>query len=646
MRHARCICEPSFICAGERGTWKFSYAPSTNLPAGTKIKFDPLSRGRPIDWELPNADSKEKKNAIWAVLPNAKSIYPKIIELPETFTTYFEFTLPSQIKAGDHLTIFMGIPGKHAEQHTGKGNRAQTIVQRRKPFHLYIDPKGKGDYREPEIFTLDIRGNILHDIRIIAPSLVSKNKRFDVIVRFEDAFGNLTNNAPEGTLIELSYEHLRENLNWKLFVPETGFINLPNLYFNEPGIYKIQLANLQNGAKFYSSPILCVPEAEKSIYWGLLHGETERADSLENIESCLRYVRDEQALQFYATSSFESSEETSNDAWKLISHQVAEFNEEMRFSTILGFQWYDEDKSAGVRQILYTKDNKPLLRKKENKMNVLSKIYKSHSPKELLSIPSFTMADKFGSDFSDFQPEFEHVVEIYNAWGSSECSKKEGNPRPITSEGKKGLFENEAGSIRRALNKNCRFGFVAGGLDDRSIYSGFYESDQVQYSPGLTAILSIELTREALVQALTNRSCYATTGERIILIFSIAEAQMGSELSTKTKPGLAFNRHITGYIAGTSPLKSISFVRNGEVFKTLSSKESYFQFAFDDDTLISTISLKSPDSRPPFVYYYIRVEQENGEIAWSSPIWIDCVDLLKNGTEVKKTSEVKKKKKS
>ena len=36
--------------------------------------------------------------------------------------------------------------------------------------------------------------------------MVTKNQRFDVIVRFEDAFGNLTGNAPEGTLIEFSYE--------------------------------------------------------------------------------------------------------------------------------------------------------------------------------------------------------------------------------------------------------------------------------------------------------------------------------------------------------------------------------------------------------------------------------------------------------
>src|SRR6202035_2352412 len=122
-------------------------------------------------------------------------------------------------------------------------NMAQTYVQRRRPFYLYVDPTGKGHYQEPEVFTMDIRGGDLKLIRILTPSFVTRNKRFDVIVRFEDEFGNLTSTAPDDTLIELSHEHLRENLNWKLFVPETGFITLPNLYFNEPGVYTITLRN-------------------------------------------------------------------------------------------------------------------------------------------------------------------------------------------------------------------------------------------------------------------------------------------------------------------------------------------------------------------------------------------------------------------
>src|SRR5580700_4146732 len=418
MRRSISVCEPNATLAGEVSTWKFSYTTALLLPKGTRLKFDLLSRGREIDWEVPNDNLKEKKNLIWAETPDGKVFQAKAVD-KDGFSSSFEFVLPVEIKTGDTFSIFMGMKEKNKEELRKKGNRAQTSVQRKRSFYLYIDPKGKGDYRDPEIFSIDVRGNVLKNIRIIAPSLVEKNKRFDIIIRFEDVFGNLTNHAPEGTLIEVSYEHLRENLNWKLFVPETGFIHIPNLYFNEPGIYKIQLCNLKTKETYFSPPIKCSQETDKSIYWGYLHGESEKVDSSENIEACLRHFRDERNSQFYAASSFESSEETSNEIWKAICTQIAEFNEDYRFITLLGLQWFNAAPEEGLRHFIYSKDNKPILRKREMKTSALKKIYKSHTPKELISIPSFTMAKGFETTFIDFDPEYERVVEIYNAWGSS-----------------------------------------------------------------------------------------------------------------------------------------------------------------------------------------------------------------------------------
>lgn len=622
MRRSICFCEPNLAYAGNVSTWKFCYTPSTNLPKGAKLRFDLLSKGREADWELPQVNLKEKKNLIWIELGDKKIIGAQEVEPKNAYVPVYEFVLPCEIKAGEPIALFMGTPDKALKG--TDGNRAQISLQRRRPFHLYIDPKGKGDFKDPEIFALDVRGNVLSNIRIIAPSVVSKNKRFDVVVRFEDAFGNLTSNAPEGTLIELSYEHLRENLNWKLFVPETGFINLPNLYFNEPGIYKIQLRNLHSDEVFFSTPIKCFADFDKSLFWGTLHGESEKYDATENIEACLRHFRDEKSLQFFASSPFESAEETSNEEWKTLSQQITEFNEYHRFVTFLGFQWFAEGAEEGLRHIVYAKDGKSLLRKKEAKSSHLKKIYKSHSPKELISIPSFTMGKGFHTTFDDFSEDYERVVEIYNAWGSSECSEKEGNLRPIKAHEKNGIAETEAGSIRKALARNLRFGFTAGGLDDRGIYNGFYESDQEQYTPGLTGIYAVEHVRESLFLALYNRSCYATTGARIIVGFFIAGTPMGGELSTKLKPGLAINRHLTGFAAGTAPLQEIQIIRNGALLKTLNPEENtYFEFAVDDMQNLSTCVLTSPDERPPFVYYYLRILQSDGHIAWSSPIWVD-----------------------
>lgn len=640
MRRSICFCEPNYALAGEVNTWSFIYTTTQDLPKGTKLKFDMHSKGRDIDWEIPSANLKKGSNVIYLELENGKVIQGKEVDNPENYTPDFEFVLPQEVKNGANLTIFIGANAQNRDKDSeNKGTRAQCNAQRRRVFSLFIDPTGKGRYDEPDHFTMDIKGNALSVIRILTPSFVARNKRFDVVVRFEDEYGNLTNNAAEDTLIELSHEHLRENLKWKLFVPETGFINLPNLYFNEPGVYTIQLLNTKTGDVFKSSPIKCFSENNRHLFWGLLHGESERIDSTENIEACLRHFRDDRAMNFFSTSSFENQEETPNDIWKLIAQNIAEFDEADRFTAYLGFQWPGESPEEGIRELVYLKDNKQLLRKKDAKYNALKKIYKSFSPKELLSIPSFTMGGPLGYNFNEFDPAVERVVEIYNAWGSSECTKKEGNKRPITSQDKKGIQEYAEGSIQRALQNNCRFGFVAGGLDDRGVYADFYEGGQVQYSPGLTAIISTEHTRGALAEALYNRACYATTGEKIILGLYLAGSQMGSELSTANKPGLMVNRHLSGYVAGTCKIKSVEIIRNGSVIKTFSAQGYSLDFTYDDHVSLEKVAIKGKNKAPPFVYYYLRVTQEDGHMAWSSPIWVDLLppskDALKRASSAK-----------
>lgn len=620
MRRCICITEPSTALAGQTHSWRFSFSPSINLPAKTILRFDPSTQGKEGDWQVPEVGPKAKKNTIWLTLSNGQVVQAKEAEDKEGFK-FFDFVLPSSVSQGDKLVINMG--AQDPKESNKDGNQSQTFLQRRRPFNLYIDTKGKGDFKEPEVFTIDVRGNVLKNIRIITPSVVFKNSRFDIFIRFEDAYGNLTGNAPEGTLVELTYEQLRENLNWKLFVPETGFLTLPNLYFNEPGIYELKLTNLMTKEEYFSAPIKCFLEEGDQLFWGVLHGESKRFDTLTNTESELRHMRDDQALQFFSSSVLESEGETSNDNWKLASAQIAEFNEEERFVTMLGFQWNGEPSTEGLRHFIYPKDNKPILRKKDVKCNNLKKIYKSHTPKELLAIPSFTMSDSCSYNFEGYQPDFERVVEIYNAWGSSECTAKKGNTKPIKSKNKKGVNENEEGSILEALKKGCRFGFIAGGFDKRGVYEELDEETQNLYTSGLTAIFSPVYSREAIFLALYNRRCYATTGPRILLSFNIAKEPMGSELDTKVKPGLVYNRHIHGFVAGTDTIEEVVIYRNGASWKTIQSKDSYAEIALDDEDPIEKIALKVDPEKRPFVFYHLKVKQKDGHIAWASPIWID-----------------------
>ncbi len=623
MRRAICFIEPRYAEAGAVSTWKFVYTAASPLSKGALLKFDILSCGSPQEWEIPQTDFKIKKKLIWAELPNKKTLTAQFLEDPQSLSAQFEFVLPIDLKAGENFIIYMGTPLASKDKN---GNRAQLFTARKRTFLLHIDPKGKGDYKEFDHFHFDVKGSSLKNLRVLAPSVVAKNRRFDIIVRFEDEFGNLTCKAPENTLIELSYQNLRENLNWKLFVPETGFITLPNLYFNEEAVYKIQLKNLNTQEIYFSSPIKCFAESDLSLFWGLFHGESEKMDSKNALENCLKYFRDEKGYHFYTASYFDKEEETKSEIWKMASAQIAEFNEDERFVSFPGQIWVGQPIEEGTRQFVFSKDNRSFMRKKDLKTNALKKIYKTTSAKDLISIPMFTMNEKTGFDFKEFNIDFERVVEIYNAWGSSETSNKE-NLKPISGKLTKEFNE---GSIQKALDKNCRFGFVAGGLDDRDIFNGFYESNQTQYSPGLTAIYATTQTRDNLFEALYNRRCYATTGAKIVLGFNIASGPMGSELSTQTKPGLFYNRFITGFVAGEKPIKDITIFRNGKTFAHFTPKESYFEFSLDDSELLDKIVFYPKDKKPPFVYYYLRAVQEDGEIAWGSPIWIDLEEKLIN----------------
>jgi len=624
MRRSVCYTEPTVALAGEKKTWRFVIVSSIDLPKKTRLKFDMACKGRYIDWEVPQTNLKKKSNLIWAEVENGKPIQAKALKKESGIVPDFEFVLPVAVPAGKKIYICMGTPQKNESLH---GTTAQLTVQRRRPFYVYIDTTGKGKYSDSETLPMDIRGNTLTNIRILAPSTTSRNRRFDVVLRFEDEYGNLTNNAPEETMVEFKHENLRESLNWKLFLPETGFIALPNLYFNEPGIYNLHVKNLLTDEEFVSAPIKCFPTEEKNIFWGTVHGESERFDSTENIENCLRHFRDEESLNFFACSSPDNNEETPNDIWKKISAAAQEFDEEDRFSALLGEQWTGQPGKEGIRIFVFHKNDRPIMRHADARFSSLKKIYKMFPVKEFISIPSFTMSDHMGYNFDDYVPEFERVAEIYNAWGCSERTKKEGNPFPISSPLKKGVQEKAEGSLIKALQNNCRFGFVAGGLDDRSIFASLYDTEQQQYYPGLTGVLCDRLTRHNVFEALYNRHCYATTGRRIILGFSIVGKPMGTEISTADKPGLHVNRYITGYVVGTAPLISVEIVRNGTVLEKYKPDSTTFSFEYDDLVDLKKNVLKGTPH--PFAFYYLRVTQEDGHMAWSSPIWIDCVDQTK-----------------
>jgi len=65
------------------------------------------------------------------------------------------------------------------------------------------------------------------------------------------------------------------------------------------------------------------------------------------------------------------------------------------------------------------------------------------------------------------------------------------------------------------------------------------------------------------------------------------------------------------YVSGTAPLDRVAVIRDNRIIYATQSAQPETTFTFSD-----------PDTTLREAYYYVRVEQQDGQLGWSSPIWI------------------------
>ena len=81
---------------------------------------------------------------------------------------------------------------------------------------------------------------------------------------------------------------------------------------------------------------------------------------------------------------------------------------------------------------------------------------------------------------------------------------------------------------------------------------------------------------------------------------------MGEEFTTSERPSLTLKVDATG------PVGRVDLVKNGKYIYTTSPNDSDVEIEYVDR-----------EPRSGLNYYYFRVQQEDGEIAWASPIWVN-----------------------
>ena len=219
-------------------------------------------------------------------------------------------------------------------------------------------------------------------------------------------------------------------------------------------------------------------------------------------------------------------------------------------------------------------------------------------------------------DFDTHDPQFERLIEITQNRGSMEREEVGGNV----------YFGARGSSVWSALQRGMKVGFV-GGTDGHRGQPGETGSPVGGLDPGdvvvggLTAVLATSLTREAIWEALHARRCYATQGQRTLLQFTLDDRPMGSVIAPGEAEAFAERRAFRCRIQGHRRIIAAEIVRSDGVT---------FPAGADSGLGLASVTGTVEDRQPlggivpagDAVFYYLRVTESDGRLAWSSPVWL------------------------
>lgn len=226
-----------------------------------------------------------------------------------------------------------------------------------------------------------------------------------------------------------------------------------------------------------------------------------------------------------------------------------------------------------------------------------------------------TGATGMGTDWTAFTERFgqvnhavENVLEIYQ--GARVSYEGLGAPQPTV-----GLLANQAynpaasitlarppAAIRSFTDKDT--GVYQNALAQGQKLGVFANSDHISTHTSYGGVYVKEFNREGIIEALNARRTIAAT-DKIFVEFTCGGHLMGSEIELSGKPELAFS------IEGTSAISKVTIVRNEQDLKAFEPNAKEFRSSFTDD------SPAAGENR-----YYLRVQQDDGNMAWSSPVWV------------------------
>ena len=457
---------------------------------------------------------------------------------------------------------------------------------------------------------------------VTAPSSAVIRRPVSVLVEAVDADGRTIPDFAGAVSFSCSDPLARLPAPWEFYSIERGRRRFEGLAFRCEGVYTVTAVDEQHGLRGESAPILVeLRQPKHQLFWGDLHGHSGAyACGVGSIDAYYQFARDTAGLDFCALTDHDQLPGLEHDlsaAWPEITAAAKHYHRPLEFVTFLGFEWTSmapqrNGLGYGHKNVYYLDDAGPLLSCVGYRTQHPEGLWKGLKGHAAMAIPHHPAASAdFRTDWAHHNEEYERLVEVYSCWGSSECAA--GNRFPI----RHGGGESPGHHVVDALERGYTLGLIGGGdTHDGCPGRGWAHAPRSEkerqrwqgiYPAGLQGVWAQELTRESLWQAMWVRRTYATTGARIVLEFGIDSAPMGSIL--KTWPGGA--AHFHARIEGTADIVRAEIVRNGEVVETRRGHGRSLSFAW------------ARTAQPGMSqYFYLRVVQVDGHMAWSSPIWL------------------------
>lgn len=356
---------------------------------------------------------------------------------------------------------------------------------------------------------------------------------------------------------------------------------------------------------------------ELYAYFGDIHTHSGWPDGgcgMGTIDENYLYARDVANLDIYALTDHDTQIMASN-SWQAQLAKAAEYYRPGEFVTIPAYEWTSS--LYGHRNVYYRSAEGPMFPCRfepdywspthETPEQLWARLDEAGLP--AITVPHHTTATSHPLNWHWFSPKYDRVVEIYSSWGDHEW--------PLNPRRGYGSDRFEHLYIREALSLGHRFGFIASS-DGHDGHPGNAQSPDVKHhhlyhhlGSGRIGVLAPELTREAVFDAIYERRCYATTGPHIALSVTLNGRPMGSVIPTRELPEVPI---LSVSVAAPWLIDRVQIIKSGSVVADLTSTRHAMEaeFAWPDSAF---------DKNTP-AYYYVRITLADGEMAWSSPIWV------------------------